>query len=219
MLNASILSLTIAVLATILAGLVAIPAAFFMSRRPFWGRSVVEAVIMLPLVLPPTVVGYLLLVILGTRGIIGTWLYRWFQYSMFMRVEAAVLAAALVAIPLCYSPARAAYSGVDRDLEDIAILFGATRRQLFFRISLPLASRGVFAGAILAFARALGEFGATMMVYTWQPGKETLPILIYIDAEYDNFRAVPRRLLLLLSAMSLALIWVYNRSLADSHRA
>ena len=217
MINASFLSLTIAILATILATLVAIPLAFYMSRGSFWGRSVVEAVIMLPLVLPPTVVGYLLLVTMGTRGIIGAWLYRWFHYSMFMRVEAAVLAAAIVAIPLCYIPARAAFSGVDRDLEDVAVLFGATRRQLFFRVSLPLAARGVFAGAILAFARALGEFGATMMVYTWQPGKETLPILIYIDAEYDNFaHAIPA--VLLLSGMSLALIWVYNRALADGDR-
>ncbi|MGN6369926.1 MAG: molybdate ABC transporter permease subunit [Phycisphaerae bacterium] len=217
MLNASILSLTIAILATILAALIAIPLAFFMSRRPFRGRSLLEALIMLPLVLPPTVVGYLLLVLLGTHGLIGTWLYRWFHYSLFMRVEAAVLAAAVVAIPLCYIPSRAAFSAVDRDLEDVAVLFGASRRQLFFRISLPLAARGVFAGAILAFARALGEFGATMMVYTWQPGKETLPILIYIDAEYDNFaHALPA--VLLLSAMSLALIWVYNRSLSDPHR-
>jgi molybdate transport system permease protein len=215
--HATLLSLGIAVLATCLAALVAIPLSFFMARHAFRGRSVVEALIMLPLVLPPTVVGYLLLVMLGTRGVIGAWLYRWFGYSMFMRFESAVLAAAIVAVPLFYIPARAAFSGVDRELEDVALLFGATRWQLFFRVSLPMAARGVFAGAILAFARALGEFGATMMVYTWQPGKETLPILIYIDAEYDNFaHAIPA--VLLLSVLSLSLIWVYNYALTEQRR-
>lgn len=212
--HATFLSLAIAVLATLLAGLVAVPLAFFISRRSFSGRSFVEAVIMLPLVLPPTVLGYLLLITFGTKGLIGAFLYRCFHYSMFMRFEAAVLAAAIVALPLFYIPARAAFSGVDRDLEDVAILFGASGRQLFFRVSLPLASRGVFAGALLAFARALGEFGATMMVYTWQPGKETLPILIYVDAEYDNFsHALPA--VILLSGVSLVLIWIYNRALPD----
>jgi molybdate transport system permease protein len=215
--HATLLSLGIAVLATCLAALVAIPLSFYMARHAFWGRSIVEALIMLPLVLPPTVVGYLLLVMLGTRGWIGAWLYRWFGYSMFMRIESAVLAAAIVAVPLFYIPARAAFSGVDRELEDVALLFGATRWQLFFRVSLPMAARGVFAGAILAFARALGEFGATMMVYTWQPGKETLPILIYIDAEYDNFgHAIPA--VLLLSVLSLSLIWVYNYALGEQQR-
>src|SRR5271154_4366025 len=151
LLNASLLSLAIATLATIVAAFIAIPASFFMARRAFTGRSVLEAIIMMPLVLPPTVVGYLILISLGTSSWIGMLLYRWFHYSIFMRFEAAVLAAAIVAIPLFYIPARAAFSGVDRELEDVARLFGATRRQLFFHVSLPMAARGVFAGAILAF--------------------------------------------------------------------
>jgi molybdate transport system permease protein len=212
--NAAALSVGIATAATVLTALVAVPLAFMMGRRKFAGRSLVEGLMLLPLVLPPTVVGYLILIVLGRRGMIGTWLYHWFGYSILMRVEGAVLAAMIVALPLCYMPARAAFGGVDPELEDSARLFGATRWQLFFHVSLPMARRGVLAGMVLAFARAMGEFGATLMVFTWQQGHETLPILIYADYEYDNLgAALPA--VAILSAMSLGLILLYNRALRE----
>jgi molybdate transport system permease protein len=214
--NAAALSLGIATMATVLTALIAVPLAFVIGRRKFPGRSVLEGLIVLPLVLPPTVVGYLILVVMGRRGILGTWLYHWFGYSILMRIEGAVLAAMIVALPLCYMPARAAFAGVDRDVEDAARVCGATAWRLFFRISLPTARRGILAGIVLAFARAMGEFGATLMVYTWQPGHETLPILIYADYEFDHLgAALPA--VGVLSLISLGIILLYNRALHQAH--
>ncbi len=209
--QSAMLSLGIATVATVATGLLTVPLAFFMARQRFWGRSVVEGVLMMPLVLPPTVVGYSILVVLGRRGWVGQWLHEWFGYSILQRFEGAVLAAVIVALPLFYIPARAAFGGVDRDLEDAARSCGATGGcSCFFGSRLPLARRGVIAaGAVLAFARAMGEFGATLMVYTWQPGHETLPILIYADYEFDNLgHAWPA--VAVMSGLSLGLILLYN---------
>src|SRR5436305_1880758 len=174
-----LLSLRIALIATALTSVLGVPLAFAMSRRRFAGKSILDALITAPLVLPPTVVGYMLIVVLGARGWIGHWLKRAFDYSIVFRVEGAVLAAAVVALPMLYMPAKAAFAGVDRELEDVARLFGAGRLRTFWHVSLPLARRGVASGLILAFARALGEFGATLMVFGGQPARVTLPILIY----------------------------------------
>ena len=207
------LSLQVAVWATLLTAAVAIPLAYAMARRTFPGKSLVEAVITVPLVLPPTVVGYLIIVTLGARGWIGHWLNDWFDYSILFRVEGAVLASAVVALPLLYMPARAAFASVDRELEDIARLMGATRLGLFWHVSLPLARRGIGSGVILAFARALGEFGATVMVFGKPAGRRTLPIAIYEDWEAGS----PERAVfavIALVAISFTLILAYNRSSA-----
>ena len=164
-----LLSLRIAAAATVLTALVAVPLAFVLARRRFVGKSAVEALIVVPLVLPPTVVGYLLIMAFGSEGWLGgQWLWRQFGYSILFRVEGAVLAAATVALPMLYLPAKAAFASVDRELEETARLLGASRLQLFWHVSLPLARKGLASGMILAFARALGEFGATMMVFGWQ---------------------------------------------------
>ena len=146
---------------------------------------------MVPLVLPPTVVGYLILLTFGNRGIIGAWLKSTFDYSIIFRFEGAVLAAAIVSLPMLYMPAKAAFQNVDRELEDVSRLFGATRLQMFWHVSLPLARRGIASGLVLAFARALGEFGATVMVYGCRTGHLTLPISIYED--WGKWRSLPRR--------------------------
>ncbi len=130
------LSLEIALSATVLAAIFAVPLAYVLSRRRFPGRSVVEAIVTVPLVLPPTVVGYLIIMTLGSRGWIGRWLHDALGYSILFRFEGAVLAAALVALPMLYLPAKAGFAGVNRDLEDIARLLGSTRWQLFWRVSL-----------------------------------------------------------------------------------
>jgi molybdenum ABC transporter molybdate-binding protein/molybdate ABC transporter permease protein len=178
------LSLEIAVAATVAAVIVGVMLAYWMSRRKFAGRSVLEALICLPLILPPTVVGYLLIVMLGADSFVG----RWLHYSIVFRIEGAILAAAVVALPLVYIPTRAAFSGVERELEDIARLMGANAVQTFWYLTLPMARRGIAGGFVLGFARALGEFGATMMVFGMQPGKMTLPISIYTDFESMNMR-------------------------------
>ena len=203
------LSLKIATAATALTTLAAVPLAYGLARRRFLGRGIVEALIFLPLVLPPTVVGYLILMVFSRGGYVGRWFQGICDYSIVFRFEGAVLAAAVVALPILYMPAKAAFQNVDRELEDISKTFGANRLQVFWHVSLPMARRGLLSGLILAFARALGEFGATVMVFGWQPGRQTLPISIYSAYEQGEMNtALPAVLALL--AMSLALMVGYQ---------
>ena len=209
-----LLSLGIATLATLLVAAVGIPLSYFMARRRFYGRSLVEALVTVPLVLPPTVVGYLLIVTLGARGVVGAWLHRLTDFSIMFRIEGAVLAAAVVALPMLYLPARAAFAAVEREMEDVATLMGAGRLATFWHVSLPLARRGITAGLILAFARSLGEFGATAMVFGIQDERLTLPISIWIDYERRNFGHATAAVVAL-TAVSLALVMAYNASSAS----
>jgi len=205
------LSLKIAGAATAVVALVAIPLAYVMSRRRFIGKSIVEAVITMPLVLPPTVVGYVILLWFGAQGAVGKYLNAWFGYSITFRFEGAVLAAAVVALPLLYMPAKSAFVAVEREYEDIAKTFGASPAQVFWHVSLPLARGGIFSGIILAFARALGEFGATMMVFGWQPNRVTLPVMVWAEYERGQMSAAAGAVVLL-CAVALGLMIVYNRS-------
>lgn len=204
-------SLSIAGAATVLVAVLAVPFAYLAARARFPGRSVAEAVVVAPLVLPPTVIGYALIVLLGRHGWVGRPLARWTGgYTVLFRPEGGVLAAAVVALPLLYLPARAAFAGVDPDLEAAARLMGATRWQTFWHVSLPLARRGIASGLLLAFGRALGEFGATTMVMGSQPDRQTLPIAIYADATGgDLAHAAPG--VWALSVLSLLLVLLYNR--------
>ncbi len=205
-----LLSGEIALAATVVTCVVGVPLAFGMSRRRFVGKSVVEALILVPLVLPPTVVGYVILMVLGRHGVVGRWFFEMWEYTVIFRFEGAVMAAAVVALPMLYMPAKAAFEGVDRELEDVSRLFGATRWQMFWHVSLPLARRGIGSGLVLAFARALGEFGATVMVYGWQPGRTTLPISVYADfTSGELVNATPA--VVALGVMSVVLIMGYNR--------
>ena len=204
------LSVRIAATATVLAAVVTVPLAHWMARHRFAGKSIAEGLLLMPLVLPPTVVGYLILMTFGARGGIGRWLGG---YSIVFKFEGAVLAAAVVALPMLYAPAKAAFASVDRELEDVALLFGASRLQMFWHVSIPLARRGLLSGVLLAFARALGEFGATVMVFGWQPGRLTLPISIYADYEQENLSHATAAVIAL-SLLSLALVMAYNASAA-----
>jgi molybdate transport system permease protein len=206
-----LLSLRVAGLATVLVAVVGVPLAYVMARRRFPGRSVLEALLTVPLVLPPTVVGYLIIVTLGARGLVGRWLYRFADYSIMFRWEGAVLAAAVVSLPMLYIPARAAFAAVEKEMEDVATLMGAGRLATFWHVSLPLARRGIAAGLILAFARSLGEFGATAMVLGIQPERTTLPISIWVDYEHRNLGHAAAAVAAL-SAVSLALVMAYNAS-------
>lgn len=208
------MSLKVALVATVLVMLVGIPLAYVMARRRFAGKNIVEAVLVVPLVLPPTVVGYVLLILLGRRGIIGAPLSRWFDFTFLFSWQGAVLASATVSLPLLYLPAKAGFAGVERELEEVARLFGAGPIRTFWHVSLPLARRSIGSGMLLAFARALGEFGATVMVLGIQPGKQTLPILIYDQFVTGDLRlAAPA--VVLLSCVALAVIVIYNRSIFD----
>ena len=174
-----LLSLKVALWATGLNLLLGVAVAFGLSRwRSRW-RELVDSLLTLPLVLPPTVMGYYLLVLLGRRGVLGAWLET-MDLSPVFTWQGAVIASTLAAFPLIQKAARAAFENVDTQLESAARVLGLSEWAVFFRISLPLAAKGITAGALLAFARALGEFGATLMIAGNLPGRtQTLSIAIY----------------------------------------
>lgn len=208
---AGLFSLEVAASATLLAALIAIPLAYVLCRRRFFGKSLLEALLTVPLVLPPTVVGYGLIVLMGRRGVLGSFIARWTAgYTILFRPEGAILAALVVAFPLLYLPAKAGFASIDRELQDVARLLGAGRWRTFWQVSLPLARRHIAAGLLLAFARALGEFGATIMVLGDLPGRRTLPIVIYdATAGQDDAQAWPP--VLALAGLSLLIVLIYNR--------
>jgi len=206
-----LLSLRIALVATALVALVGVPLAYVMARRKFCGKSIIESLLIVPLILPPTVVGYFILLVAGARSPIGKLLTQWFDYSIVFHWHGAVIAAAVVSLPLLYLPARAAFAGIEPELLDIAKLMGSGPVGVFWHVNLPLARRGSGSGLLLAFARALGEFGATVMVMGDLPGRQTMPISIYNDYVGGSLRdAAPA--VIALTAVSLAVIVLYNRS-------
>lgn len=151
-----------------------------LARKPFPGRELVDAILTLPFVLPPTVLGYYLLVLIGRRGPIGAFLERHFGIQLIFTWQGAVIAASLVSFPLVLKAARAAFEGVDPQLERAARVLGLSELALFFRVTLPMAWPGILAGTVLVFARSLGEFGATLMVAGSIPGQtQTLSIAVY----------------------------------------
>lgn len=151
------------------------------------GKILLETAFMLPLVLPPTVVGFLLLVILGRKSLFGQWIETIFSAPVIFTWWAAVIAAVVVAFPLVYQTMKSGFSGVDRDLEDAGRSIGANEWQVFRYISLPLAGRALMTAFILGFARALGEFGATLMIAGNIPGKtQTVPTAIYVAVDSGN---------------------------------
>jgi molybdate transport system permease protein len=174
------LTLKVAGWATVLATIFGIAISFAVARLRIPGREVLDAMMTLPMVMPPTVLGYYLLVLIGRRGVFGEWLYDNFGISLVFTWQGAVIAAAVVAFPLIYKGARAAFEGVERQYEQAARVLGKSEVEVFLRVTLPLAWRGILAGAMLAFARAMGEFGATLMVAGSLPGRtQTLSIAVY----------------------------------------
>jgi molybdate transport system permease protein len=173
------LSLKVALWATAINLVLGVAVAYGLSRWRSRAREVVDSILTLPLVLPPTVLGYYLLVLLGRRGVFGEWLDR-LGIELVFTWQGAVIASTLVAFPLVQKAARAAFEAVDPQLESAARVLGLPEASVFFRVSLPLAARGITAGALLAFARALGEFGATLMIAGNLPGRtQTLSVAIY----------------------------------------
>lgn len=183
------LTLKVAAWATVLNLFLGIGIGFAMARWRFAGRDLIDAALTLPMVMPPTVLGYYLLVLIGTHGPIGAWLLQHFGVRLIFTWQAAVIAATVVSFPLVFKAARAAFETVDPQLEDAARSLGISETALFFRVTLLLAWRGILAGLLLCFARALGEFGATLMVAGSIPGKtQTLSIAVYeaVQAGQDD---------------------------------
>ena len=174
------LTLKVAGWATAINAVAGVAIGWVLARRRFPGREAVDALLTLPLVLPPTVMGYYLLAVVGKHGWLGRWLWEGFGINLIFTWQGAVIAATVVSFPLVLKSARTAFEAVDPQLEKAARVLGLGEWALFFRVTLPMAWPGILAGVLLVFARALGEFGATLMVAGSIPGRtQTLSIAIY----------------------------------------
>ncbi len=207
------LTLKVASVATLVTFVVGVLLAFLVARSRFWGREGLDSLCTLPLVMPPTVLGYYLIVLIGRKGWLGHWLQETWGISLIFTWQGAVLAAAVVSLPLIYKTARAAFEGVDGNLENAARTLGLSEAGVFFRVSLPLAWRGILAGAMLAFARAMGEFGATLMVAGNLPGRtQTLSTAVY-DAFQAGNDQTATILVIIISIVCLTILLVSGKAL------
>jgi len=185
--------------------------AFLLARKDFYGKEVFEAIIMQPLVIPPTVLGYYILVATGRGSLIGRLLEDKFGITLVFTWKGAVLAAVIASLPLFINPARAAIESVDKNLENAARLLGKSEAEVFYTITLPLAWRGIVAGVIMSFARSMGEFGATLMVAGNIPFKtQTAAIAIYDAVQARNFE-LANKLVITMTFFSVVLLIIVNR--------
>lgn len=205
------LSLRVAACATLISLALGLWLAYLLANREFRGKEVADALITLPLVLPPTVLGYYLLVLLSRQSALGRLYESAFGQPLVFTWQAAVVASTFHAIPLLVKSARAALESVDRTYERAARNLGASEWRVFWRVSLPLARRSIVAASVLAFARSLGDFGATLMIAGDIPQKtQTAAVAIYDAVESGN-GALARVLVLILSAVSIAVVYMANR--------
>lgn len=201
-----LLTLKVALWATVFAAILGAAAGLLLARVRFPGRDAVDALLLLPMVLPPTVLGYYLLVAFGRGSALGRWLEGSLGIELIFTWQGAVAAATVVAFPLVFKAARTAFEAVDRNLENAGRTLGYGEWTVFVRVSLPLAWRGIVAGAMLAFARAIGEFGATLMVAGNIPGRtQTMSIAIY-EAVHAGDDALANVLVLIASAVCIVLL-------------
>lgn len=202
---------------------IAFALAWILARWRFPGRMLLDALVYLPLVVPPVVTGWLLLLLFGANGPIGRWLADWFGITLLFRWTGAALAAGIMAMPLMVRAIRLSIEAVDRRLEGAARTLGAGPMRVFLTISLPLSLPGVLAGVILGFARSIGEFGATITFVSDIPGEtRTLPIAIYAALQAPGAEAVVTRLAIasiLLSLTALLLSEVLARRMAAGVRS
>ena len=205
------LTLKVAAWATAINLVLGVAVGWLLARRRFIGREFVDAVLTLPLVLPPTVMGYYLLVVIGKRGWLGHWLQESLGINLIFTWQGAVIAATIVSFPLVLKSARAAFEGVDPQLEKAARVLGLGEWALFFRVTLPMAWPGILAGTLLAFARAMGEFGASLMVSGSIPQQtQTLSMAIY-DAVQAGQDPLAHLLVIITAALSMAVLLVAQR--------
>lgn len=215
-LNAIILSLKIASVAVLLALPLAIIVAWLLARKQFWGKTLLNGIVHLPLVLPPVVIGYLLLISMAKKGVFGQWLWEWFGFSLSFSWRGAVLASMVMAFPLMVRSIRQAFEAVDPKLEQAARTLGATPLKVFFTLTLPLSVSGIIAGAVLGFARSLGEFGATITFVSNIPNEtQTIPAALYTFIETPDGELAAARLCAVAIVISLGALavseWLVNR--------
>ncbi|MEO8525463.1 MAG: molybdate ABC transporter permease subunit [Caldimonas sp.] len=205
------LTLKVAAWATAINLVLGVAVGWLLARRSFFGRELLDAVLTLPFVLPPTVLGYYLLVVIGKRGWLGGWLFQSFGINLIFTWQGAVIAATLVSFPLVLKSARASFEGVDPQLEKAARVLGLGELALFFRVTLPMAWPGILAGTLLVFARSLGEFGATLMVAGSIPGRtQTLSVAVY-EAVQAGQDSQANTLVVIISATCIVVLLVAGR--------
>jgi molybdate transport system permease protein len=202
-----VLSLWVSVLATSIIAVFGTSIAYVLARKRFFGRTMLDSFT----TLPPTVTGYYLIILLGKNGIIGNYIYKLTGWSVMFTWQAAVIAATVVAIPIMIKSAKAAIESVDIEYEKAAFTLGKSEIETFFLVTLPLAKKGLIAGLVLSFARALGEFGATIMIAGNIPGKtSTMPLAIY-RAFQSGEDQLATTLVIILTVVSIAVIYITTR--------
>lgn len=204
-----LLSFKTAAIATVIVFITGVVLARLIGRNSFNGKSVVEAFIMLPLVLPPTVVGFGLLYVFGKNGFIGKILLDWFDFQIVFTWYGVLIAAVVVSFPLMYQSAAAAFQQYDPNVENAAYTMGASKWKVFWTISFPLAWPGLLAGTVLSFARALGEFGATLMIAGYIPNvTDTIPLAIYFAVESGNMELAKFWVIIIVALGFSAILWL-----------
>jgi molybdate transport system permease protein len=205
------LSLLVVSIATLVISVAGTALGYLFAKHTFRGKDILDAVCTLPMVLPPTVTGYYLILLLGRRGLIGKPLFLLTGWSVAFTWIAAVIATTAVALPLMIKSARAAIESIDADYEIASRLMGKSELETFFRITLPLAGRGILAGIVLSFARAFGEFGATLMLAGNIPGRtQTMPLAIY-EAVIAGQDEQAKWMALILTGISVTVVYLTNR--------
>ncbi|MFL6594570.1 MAG: molybdate ABC transporter permease subunit [Chthoniobacterales bacterium] len=189
--------------------------AWFLARKRWRGKTLVEAIVTVPLVIPPVATGLILLKLLGRRGALGAFLHERLNIDVAFTWKAVVIASAVMSFPLLVRGARLGIESVERDLEDVARIFGAGTMRVFFSVTLPLAARGIWAGVVLAFARAIGEFGATILVAGNIPGKTTTLSLRIYEAVQLGEDAIAWRLVGICIVISFLAVWISERLSRD----
>lgn len=211
-----IISLKTSIVSTIIVSILGILLANLLLKREGKLKNFFESAIMLPLFMTPSLIGYILLMIIGKRSFIGSFLYEYFDFTFIFTWYGAVIAAVITSLPIMYGSAKGALLSIDDTYKEVAADLGATKFQTFYKVTLPLASKGILSGMVLSYARCFGEFGATMMIAGNIPGKtQNIPMAIYYavergDSSNANFFAV------VVIIISTTLIFIYNRLLKEN---
>ena len=211
MIEAILLSLKVTVIAVFVTFFIGTALAYVFHKNSFKFKNIIETLIVLPMSLPPTVIGYILLILIGRRGLIGKYFYEWFGWNIVFSWKAACLVAVVVTIPLMYQNAKLGFDNVQKEVKEAAKVDGAESFQIFRYIIFPMASKGILAGILLSCIRAMGEFGATLIVAGNIPGQtQTIPLLIYFSIESGEIKKA-NILIIIIVIFSFILVMVINR--------
>lgn len=212
-----ILSIKVASISVVFVFFFGVLSAYIMRFGNFPGKAALESLFTLPLVLPPVVIGFLLLVLVGKQGPVGILLKRYFDIQIIFTQSAAVLAGTVVSFPLMYQSTKAAFEGIDKTLEDAARTLGASEWRVFWTVTVPLSWPGLASGLVLSFARTLGEFGATIMIAGNIPGKtQTIPLAIYFATE-SNDLVTAGMYVIIISVITFSIIFGLNHWKEKTH--